>query len=121
MSDAISQARSLLSGVMFGDTLTILRPRVIDDGGGSQAPDPAGPQEIGPILGNWQARPVADVEAQTADTTVVSGRYVFRCAVDVDIRATDVVRYQGVVYAVVDCPPVAARSLTRQVGLTEAR
>lgn len=111
-------ARARLAARMFRDSVYILRTALLDDGAGSSYPDPAGPVALGPILGAFSRLTGRELVASSQ----VQQRGTYRLALPsaTDIRATDQIAYQGLIYAVVFCPPLTALNLSRVVELEEA-
>lgn len=107
-----------LSESAMADSGIILRTILLDDGAGGQYPDPAGPQEIGPILGRF--RQLSGAEQIRAAQLGQLGAYRWFVPASTDMRVTDQVRLLGAIYAVVWAPPPAALDADRVVGLEEA-
>jgi hypothetical protein len=114
----LTSARQTVQQNFFGDQVTILRPRLLDDGAGGSYPDPAGPERIGPILGKLTA--IWGLETQTQVDIDVRSGYRLSLPIGTDIRLTDQVEIVGRVFNVVWTPPAGAMSLVLRVGLQEA-
>lgn len=103
---------------MRRDVITILRPRLLSDGGGARYADPAGPLTIGPLAATFWA--LTGRELVVAEQLRQRGQYRVVVARDADIRATDQIVVAGTTYNVVWVPPREALRLDMLAGLEEA-
>jgi hypothetical protein len=90
----------------------------LDDGAGGTYPDPAGPQQIGPVLGLFWA--LRGEERIASSQLGQHGSYRWAVPHTTDIRITDQVVLLGTLYNVVWVPPVAYHDADLTVGLEEA-
>lgn len=119
----MTRPRAAAEKYLLGDTCTLVRPVLADDGAGGTSPGE--PLRIGPLACGFSA--VSGDEA-TEDIVRVRGRYRLKLAVDLrdpdtddplTIEPTDSIEVLGEVYQVVWTPPPAALTLLRTVGLKD--
>ncbi|HEU4327378.1 MAG TPA: hypothetical protein VFS21_29845 [Roseiflexaceae bacterium] len=129
MAVDVSGARAAYQQTLFGDWCYIVRPRVVDDGGGSTMPHPDGPVRIGPLACKFGVNKVWNAETQ-GDRLQQRGSYTVKLAIGQAVLITDEIELVARPpdedeqllgrYQVVWTPPPSALSLRRVVGLEEA-